>query len=217
MESNFSGKILERSPYVPFYFMGHFNSPNDMEGLTRLCFQASTRRPSPNYLEIGSYTGLSATVAARYFTKVYCVDKWDGATTPGEVSGNGNHYQAFVKNMAGLVPDIVVPLVGTSEFWAQNWHNRDENHVDATIDMLFIDGMHDYKSVYDDIINWMGSVRVGGTIAGHDFCPQFPEVEKAVRDIFPGEVNLIGDSIWWVIKKRPVESIKSRPLNSVEK
>jgi len=69
-------------------------------------------------------------------------------------------------------------------------------------DLVFIDALHDYESVMQDISLWWPKVRQGGILAGHDYNHKWPGVERAVADHF----NLMGvgvgfDSVWFVIKR----------------
>jgi hypothetical protein len=73
---------------------------------------------------------------------------------------------------------------------------------DNTLDLVFIDALHDYESVMQDISLWWPKVRKGGVLAGHDFNHKWPGVERAVADHF----NLMGvgvgfDSVWYVLKQ----------------
>jgi len=40
---------------------------------------------------------------------------------------------------------------------------------DGTFDFIFIDGLHDYASVAEDIRAWYPKVRKGGILSGHDY------------------------------------------------
>lgn len=40
---------------------------------------------------------------------------------------------------------------------------------DRSLDFVFIDGEHSYKSVKEDINAWAPKVRVGGIVSGHDY------------------------------------------------
>lgn len=65
-------------------------------------------------------------------------------------------------------------------------------------DIAFIDGLHDYASVVQDIDLWGPKVRV---IAGHDYNDKHPEVMRAVADRFClMDVGIGPDSVWFVAK-----------------
>jgi hypothetical protein len=53
-----------------------------------------------------------------------------------------------------------------------------------SIDLVYIDGPHDYDNVMQDIRDWLPRVKPGGWIGGHDYCSDWPDVERAVRATF---------------------------------
>ena len=57
-------------------------------------------------------------------------------------------------------------------------------YEDGTLDAVFLDAGHDYEGVSRDIDAWRPKVRPGGILAGHDFCPKYPGVARAVTERF---------------------------------
>jgi SAM-dependent methyltransferase len=69
-------------------------------------------------------------------------------------------------------------------------------------DLVFIDALHDYEHVMQDISLWWPKVRQGGVLAGHDFNHKWPGVERAVADHFNlADVGIGFDSVWFVVKQ----------------
>lgn len=69
-------------------------------------------------------------------------------------------------------------------------------------DVVFIDALHDYESVKEDIALWWPLVRQGGYLAGHDYNHKWPGVMRAVAEHFNlMDVCLGPDSMWWVKKQ----------------
>jgi len=71
--------------------------------------------------------------------------------------------------------------------------------MDKSLDFVFIDAAHDYKSVKKDILAWLPKIKEGGYIAGHDY-PGYPGVKKAVDEIF-GDLMIkdyVGEFCWLV-------------------
>lgn len=75
------------------------------------------------------------------------------------------------------------------------------------IDFVYIDALHTYEGVRDDLEIWFPKVKDGGIVGGHDYGhPNFPGVKKAVDDFFKRfdwEVHEEGEGVWWV-EKRPL-------------
>jgi len=68
-------------------------------------------------------------------------------------------------------------------------------------DIVFIDALHDYEHVKQDIELWWPKVRNGGILAGHDFNHKWPGVERAVAEAFNlMQVGVGPDSVWFVVK-----------------
>ena len=74
-------------------------------------------------------------------------------------------------------------------------------YEDESLDFVFIDAEHDYKSVTKDIAAWRGKVRKGGLICGHDYSQDYAGLMLAVTEAFeswsvdrgekyPGAANL---------------------------
>ncbi|HXV77096.1 MAG TPA: class I SAM-dependent methyltransferase [Candidatus Polarisedimenticolaceae bacterium] len=55
------------------------------------------------------------------------------------------------------------------------------------IDLVFVDGAHDYRSVRNDSANARRMIRAGGVIVWHDFANygDYNDVTRAVLDLFP--------------------------------
>lgn len=73
------------------------------------------------------------------------------------------------------------------------------------VDFVYIDALHTYNGVKDDLELWFSKVVDGGIVGGHDYGhPDFPGVKKAVDEFFSRfgwKVNDEGEGVWWVEKK----------------
>lgn len=72
---------------------------------------------------------------------------------------------------------------------------------DNSLDFVYIDAMHDYDNVKNDIKAWVPKVRIGGLITGHDFTPRYKGLKKAVREIFGNNFSSNGD-VWYTQKTK---------------
>jgi len=43
---------------------------------------------------------------------------------------------------------------------------------DEHFDFIYVDARHDFKGVYEDLVNWWPKLRPGGIMAGHDYVEQ---------------------------------------------
>ena len=68
-------------------------------------------------------------------------------------------------------------------------------------DLIFIDALHDYEHVKQDIALWWPKVRIGGMLTGHDFNHKWPGCERAVAEFLNlMHVGVAPDSVWFVVK-----------------
>lgn len=106
-------------------------------------------------VEIGSWRGKSTTCLglgskAGKGVRVYAIDRHTKGTFPD-----------FERNMdAAGIADIVTPIAGRSQDAAADF--------DEPIELLFIDGAHEYELVREDFDRWVPKVVDGGVVAMHD-------------------------------------------------
>lgn len=133
-------------------------------------------RDGARIVEVGSFKGRStvslghACVGTR--KHVFAIDRWQGlyedfASQPEyhDLLRDG-FFDIWSENIArnGL-RDYVTPLVGNSTDVARSWR--------APIDMLFVDGSHQYDDVVADFESFYPYVVPGGILAFHDVTPEW--------------------------------------------
>lgn len=141
-------------------------------------------------------------------SRVVAIDPW--IKNPGDGSRD---YAVYVKDRETYEAWDFEKI--EKEFWSNVGDAKDRCEMarmtskqavngieDGSRDLVFIDALHDYESVMEDISLWWPKVRKGGVLAGHDFNHKWPGVERAVADHF----NLLGvgvgfDSVWFVLKQ----------------
>lgn len=150
-------------------------------------------------LEIGAYTGESTAIFCRHFKSVTtidpfmdCMDVLDDAVVYGSMV---KIYEAFCERMEGYSNYRLIKKTS------------DEAIVELTdrpivqcVDIVYIDGCHQYEYVKRDILNYSKIVKVGGFVAGHDYCSQHPGVMQAV-DEFCGKPDVIFTDASWLARK----------------
>lgn len=137
-------------------------------------------------VEIGCHQGRSskALLDACQGT-VYCIDVWNDEEQYGYVGERD--YQAFLRNV-GHYPNLRAQHA-TSLLAAE--HLPD-------VDMVFIDGDHEYESVKADIKAWLPKTRK--LLCGHDY-GVFDGVTRAVDERFGSDwVSVVPDTWIWQVE-----------------
>ena len=62
------------------------------------------------------------------------------------------------------------------------------------VDMVFIDGGHDYEMVAADIANYRRLLNPGGILSGHDYTEG--GIQRALSEAFPDGVDNPAGDIW---------------------
>lgn len=148
-------------------------------------------------LEVGSFTGLSAFCMGRVCKSLFSVDTHHANSAGQEQMPEITTLEAFKRAISLLPPGKVNYFVGTSEEYSALCPNVE------MFDMIFIDAMHDYSSVLQDITMWWPRLRSGGIFAHHDVGHwDFPDVQRAFEEKF-GPVNPEQHviTLGWVIKE----------------
>ena len=149
------------------------------------------------YMEIGSYIGSSASLIAinPYPTNIICIDPCN--LPPSHYGGTINQGETLIKNIN-----------------SNNIHNRNiklyKNYstdlnllqtlkkYNTKVDILFIDGAHDYNGVINDWKNYNGFVNSGGYIIfedynDHKYSPEVkPAVDEIMKNIDTSKYEIIG-------------------------
>lgn len=118
-------------------------------------------------VEIGSYWGESAEIAAQFLGQLTCVDPWS----------SWRDEDAFITRMKRF--PHVIRLRRKS-------HHAAPLFEDGSLAIVYIDGRHDYGNVLRDILLWFPKVRIGGWVGGHDYDENESHagVVRAVDEVF---------------------------------
>lgn len=133
--------------------------------------------------ELGVFAGDFAAQILRWCSpsKLYLVDTWKDHITSGDKDGNNRRtiygpdaYNALRKRYHDN-PQVELLRCRTTEAL--------QRFAPESLDWVYIDADHRHKAVLSDLRLSLRCVRVGGYIAGHDYCRRFPGVARAVRDL----------------------------------
>ena len=134
------------------------------------------------FVEVGSWKGQSSILMATLIAnlnkniKFYCVDTWDGSEEHSKDDSivNKSLFDIFISNTKPY-SEYLTPIRKPSV-------NASKDFKDESLDFVFIDAAHDYENVKNDINAWYPKVKKGGTIAGHDYHPDWSGVMNAVNE-----------------------------------
>lgn len=145
-------------------------------------------------LEVGSYRGLSAWGMAITAKSLTCVDTFKACSNGQRQEQEFTTLEPFTLATKRYSNVRVMPT--SSEVAAQALDNL------FLFDLIFLDAMHDYESVREDILRWLPHLKPGGIFVLHDYEHQdFPGVAKAAREVFgPQALGTTCVTLWWIVK-----------------
>jgi Methyltransferase domain len=163
-----------------FHATEGFFYPHEGVAILRAVEEATSGKTGGNIVEIGNWVGKSTvilgSVAKKRGWRVYAIDPHEGRLS---IPGGGE--ETWHSSLDGFrntiskyeLSDVVIPIMARSESIPWN----------LPIGFLFIDALHDYKSVQADILKYVPWVDPDGLIMFHDYdLPQFPGCFNAVND-----------------------------------
>jgi hypothetical protein len=159
-----------------------------LQGLRDLCkYIKNTKEMS--IIEIGSFSGESSEIFAQNFKEVWCVDPW-GIKTADPV------LKPFIKDAEIQFNKLCKKYPNIKK--VKEYSIKLSEIINRTFDVIYIDGLHDYKNVFADIKAWKPYIKKH--IAGHDYRKnKFPGVIKAVNQALGKPDKVFCDFSW--IKK----------------
>ena len=149
------------------------------------------------YMEIGSYIGSSASLISRnpYPTNIICIDPCNLA--PSHYGGSKNQEETLLNNIKNN--NIYNYKIRLYKKYSNDVtllkHFKDTN---TKVDILFIDGAHDYNGVISDWKNYNDFVNSGGYIIfddynDHKYSPEVkPAVDEIMKNIDTSKYEIIG-------------------------
>jgi predicted O-methyltransferase YrrM len=150
----------------------------------RLAYLAAQVPERGIIVEIGSCQGRSAAYMAAALdrkkkVKIFCVDLWIlGAGRTPERHHDVGGYMRFVGNLRVLdLFQNIIPIMADSVEAGKRWR--------LPIDLLFIDGGHQFNEVKADYKTWAKFVKPGGVIVFHDYASWQP-----IKRFVDGSLNL---------------------------
>src|SRR5260370_4457258 len=150
--------------------------------------------------EVGCYRGEATRIFLRKAAHLTAVDPWKDyvENNPGGGAGPMPHMADEEREFDAVVadhPDHVTKRKGTSVDVAASV-------PDASLDLVYLDGNHEYDEISADVQAWVPKVKPGGLIAGHDYDMQRSGVIRAVLELL-GEPDAVFPDTTWVKRVPP--------------
>jgi hypothetical protein len=142
-----------------------------------------------NIVEIGSHLGESSSIFLGFpqIKTIYCIDTWD----------NYQYENIFNERLRNHLDNRCIKLKSTSELASKSFENN-------SLDMVYIDGDHNYECVKKDIDIWYQKVKSGGILSGHDYHESWPGCKLAIDEFIANNhyiVTTFIDCSWYIIKR----------------
>jgi len=191
---------------------------NSVDGLIDMIEYA---RPE-TILELGSDMGVSTEVFLLYCKEVVAMDPWgdypemmirvDHVQKDNEENHlrmRREHGEMFMAR-CGAYPNLTV----LRDYSPDGVLKMNPKYL-SYFDLVYVDAVHEYQAIIDDIRAAFPLVRAGGWISGHDYWPpsNSHNIIPAVNGLFGKEnLKIFSDGSW--VARRP-ETLPDMPLDPV--
>ena len=146
-------------------------------------------------LEVGAFAGDATLIFSKHFKKVKVVDPWE--SNIGDITNSVDMevvFDIWCSNMTFNAPTLPTFERMTFEEYFKAWSVYCNSDY---FDMIYIDALHDYENVKQDIYRASTILPPGGIISGHDYYNRFPGVVQAVDESFQRPDVIFQDMSWF--------------------
>lgn len=165
----------------------------------------------PAGVEVGVYQGeLSKNILSLHpYLRWIMIDAWSEDTYEGkdERAVSPEWRERYEKNAEENFKQALLnikPYASRANFLRLKSIDAAKLFKDNIFDIGFIDAAHDYDSIINDCRAWWPKIKPGGYLSGHDYevpDPKFPDVKRALQDIFKGYIIELDEDFTWFVKK----------------
>jgi len=143
-----------------------------------------------NMIEIGSYSGESTVIFAKYFKNVIAIDPFIDDYDPNDLISEympmTEVYKSFLNNISKF--ENIIHIKETSDDAINILPNLD-------ISFVYIDGLHTYDQVKKDINNYIPLIK-DGFISGHDYHISWLNIVNGVNESIGFPDRIFDDNSW---------------------
>jgi len=150
-------------------------------------------KPQSKLVEVGSYHGKSTVIIGSVLPKDSILFSVDNFSLNYEADDNS--YYFYRENIQKYNLEEKIGLLAMDSSIASQIFN------DELLDLVFIDGQHDFKSVYDYISEWYPKIKNNGFLLCHDYSANWPGVKQAI-EAHKLDGFLIGPTVFLHSKQR---------------
>ena len=154
-------------------------------------FLVSKSASSKLIIEVGSWKGGTSSILCDHMPsdgRLHCVDCW--ITETAQVCEQIFRINNYFNVESGR---LIIHHKTSDEAFSEDF-----SELGPVCDLVFIDGLHTYRQVYQDIYNYKTLVRPGGILCGDDYYPnggRYVGIAKAVSQLVPNP-QCVGN-MWW--------------------
>ena len=145
-------------------------------------------------IEIGSFVGESTVLFAQSFGSVTAIDPfikgYDHKDPTSYSFDFDDVYQSYLDRTKDYTNIKTLKMTSNEGYEALKFNE---------FDFIYIDGLHTYEGVKNDITNFLRLVRKGGAIGGHDYTNKYEHligVYEAVNEMFGAPDKTFKDGSW---------------------
>ena len=149
-------------------------------------------------IEIGSFTGESTVIFAREFKTVITIDPFIPYLDVRQESALRTYKQDRWNHIEEVFNNRIKPF--SNILHLKMLSDDAVKEIKASVDFVYIDGMHTYDQCKKDIQNYLPLIKATGIIAGHDYSSAFPGVKKSVNELLASPDIVIGKDGNWIKK-----------------
>lgn len=173
------------------------HGPEERSGLIEMLGWLKTRYPLKKWVlvEIGTYLGESAAIFSSFFKKVITCDPWVLSFMQTYMEGK----ERVSLELLSRRLDHNLKGCKNVEFHRLPGSLLAHRFKEKSIDMVYVDAWHRVIPCTVDLITWLGKIKPGGIISGHDYRTfDYTETIPAVRYVFGEPDKVFPDSSWIV-------------------